>query len=80
MIILVTDHKSLDHSNNIFTLTEERWGFMVSIHVLVNGDTFPLEMLGPNAVASPEMTIRHGDLMIWTMPFLDFNKKLRFKT
>ena len=53
---------------------------MVSIHVLVNGDTFPLEMLGPNAVASPEMTIRHGDLMIWTMPFLDFNKKLRFKT
>ena len=35
--------------DNIFTLTEERWGFMVSIHVLVNGDTFPLQMLGSNA-------------------------------
>ena len=51
---------------------------MVSIHVLVNGDTFPLEMLGPNAVASLEMTIRHGGQVIWAIPFLDFHKKLRF--
>ena len=47
--------------DNIFTLTEERWGFMVSIHVLINGNTFPLEMLGQNSVASPEMTTGYGD-------------------
>ena len=50
MYISFDDNFGHSKFNNIFTLTEERWGFMVSIHVLVNGDTFPLEMLGQNSL------------------------------